>query len=127
MGDGNNAINAQHLFGGEVYHICGNLTTCESGQHILAIYEGVTREVQNTNAVLHGFKGLRTNHPLGIRGEGDVNGDIVTVGINLIYICYAVDCWREIPRGLHREVGVITIDLHTQGKGRIRHQDTDGA
>ena len=84
-------------------------------------------EIEDAHAVFHRSDRIRADHALGVRRERNVDGDVVTVGIDLVKRFGVADGARQVPRGIDRQVRVVPVDLHAEGDGRIGDQHADRA
>ena len=124
--NGYHAGHAQHLLGGEVHHVGGNLTALKRGKHIRAVDQPVAGEVQHAHAVLHCREGGSVQHPLGAVQERHVNGHVITRLVNLLGVRHVNDGGRQAPCGTDRQIGVVAVHLHAQRKRGVCHERTDG-
>ena len=53
--------------------------------------------------------------------------NIITFLINRLQIFHMMNVARQIPRGIHRHIRIVSIYFHTKMKRRIRHQHANGS
>ena len=56
-----------------------------------------------------------------------MDGDIVALLVNFVHAGDVLHIPVQHPGGVHRYVGVVAVDFHTQGSGRVGHLGSDGA
>ena len=56
-----------------------------------------------------------------------MDGDIVALLVNFVHAGDMLHVPVQHPGGVHRYVGVVAVDLHAQGRGRVGHLGSDGA
>ncbi len=127
VGDRHHAFDVYYVFGGEIGHVCGNLSAFKRFLEICGIDKVSTGEVQNSDAVLHLRNGLFIDHSLCLRGGGYVEGDIVRASVNVVIRSRFGYMVIEIPRCFYRQIRVTSDDVHTKMDRCIRHHSADRA
>ena len=111
---------------GKIGHIAGNLAALQTLQHIFFVGQKISGKVQQYHALLHLGDGYRIDHALGGIQQGHMDGDIVTVRIDIVHIQHMLHGTAQIPRGVHGQVGIIAVYIHSQRHGGVGHFHTDG-
>ena len=57
----------------------------------------------------------------------DVDCDIVRPLVQLVQVLYHTDMAVQPQGGIHGQIGVIAVNIHSQGQGDIGHQCANGA
>ena len=127
MGEGHHALHAQHGVRREVCSVGRHFPLAQGLQQGVRVHQSAPGEVQNPHAVLHLLEGLAVYHALGVLGLGQVQRDVIALLIHLVQRGGEVHRAGQPPGVLHREVGVIAVDLHAQLAGGVGHQNADGA
>ena len=127
MRDGDDAFDVQQLVGREVRHIAGDLAGRERGLDRGVVHQVPAGEVDDAHAVLHLGDGFGVDHSLCVGGGGDVNRDIVGVGIDFVVVIRLADGARQTPCGVDGDERVAADHLHPQPDGGVGDEAADGA
>ena len=123
----NHVVHVSHLGIGEVAHIAVHLSGLQGRSHIVVIYQGIPGKIQNHNAILHHVQLLFIDHSLCAVRERHMDGDIIALLENHIRVGDVLYVPGKPPGRIHRDEGIIAVDLHPQMGGRIGHLRADGA
>ena len=126
VGDGDDVFQPQEAVVGEVGGVGRALAALQGGDEGGRVHQVAPGKVEDAHAVLHLPQGFGTHHALGVGGEGQVQGDVVAVLVDLIQGQGAVHPAGQVPGGFHGEEGVVAVDVHAQQAGGVGHQDADG-
>ena len=127
MGDCHNAFHAQHAVSREVRSIGRDFSRIQSSQQGIGVHQSTSGKVENPNPIFHFLQRVRSHHALILLGQGEVQSDVITFGVNFIQTQRAMHCAGKVPSVLHGQEGVIAIDFHPQGGGRVCHQNANGS
>ena len=127
MGHQDDILHIGHLGVREVAYIVADLSLLQGSSHIVIIYQGIPGEVKDHNPVLHHGQLFPVDHALGGIQQGHMDGYVITFLENGIHIGNMLYIPGQSPRGVHGNIGVISIDLHPQMGGCIGNLRTNGA
>ena len=111
----------------EIHHIFLHLSPLQCLLHIRFIDQCISGEVQEYHAVLHLVKGFFIKHSLSGIQKRHVNGDKITLAVNLLIGFHKSDVPGHIQRIIHGKIWVASIYFHSKTVCRICHQHTDGS
>ena len=126
VGDGNAAGHTRSLLVGEVGDILCHLAGGQSLCHGIVVYQLIPGEVQNDDAVLHLGKSFGIDHLLGVLQQGDMEGDDIAVGIDLLPGLDPLHMAVQVPGSFHADVGVAAVDIHAQLPCTVGQGAADG-
>ena len=93
--------------------------------HCFGIHQHISCKVQNDHTFLHKAQGIFSDHSLCAVKCRHVNGNVITVFIDFIYICCMVDTSGKSPCRINRHIWIVSIYIHAQMCCGIRHKHTD--
>ena len=91
------------------------------------IYQGTSCKIQYNNTRFHQRNRICSDHSLGAVHQRYMNGDVVTLKINLVNIGSVVYISGKLPCCFYRNKRVITVYFHAKGNSCICYQNTDGS
>ncbi len=100
MRNGDGVLHPEHVLGGEVGHIAGNLAAFQRGGQRFGVGELGAAEVEQVHAVFHLGDGAFAEHAAGSVGEGYVHGDVIRGAVDLIHGGGTLDGAAE-PAAVH--------------------------
>src|SRR5699024_3279235 len=119
VGNGNAAGHVGGFLIGEVGDIPGNLSAGQGLGHGIVVHQQIPGKVQDDDPILHLGNGFGVDHLPGVVQQGRVQGNNVTLGINLIPAIYPDNVAVQVPGGLDGNKGVASIDVHSQSPGGV--------
>ena len=93
----------------------------------ILIHQKVTGKVQKDHALFHLVEGVLVDHLLCVIHQRNMNGDVITLGVDLVQSLAVVDGTGQIPGSVDGKVRIITIYVHSQRRSRIGNHGTDRA
>ena len=111
----------------EVSHIAADLTGLKSLKHIGFVDESVACGVDDDDAILHHGDRLGVDHALRGFESRHVDRDEIACAVDRLDVLAVLDCVIEIPCGIDRKVGIVSIDLHAERDGGVRDLLPNGA
>ena len=126
MGNGHHALHGSGLAVGEVGDVGGALAAGQGLPQGGGVHQLAPGQVHDADPVLHGGKGLGVDGPLGLGIHGQVERDVIHLGIQGLQGVHDLHAGGEVQGVGHGQEGVIAHDLHAQGGGGVGHQHANG-
>ena len=111
----------------KIGHILSHPASPDALQNRLLIHKKISCKIQENHAVLHLRKGFFTDHALRRIHERHVNGNDITLLINLFHLEHMLYVAAQIPGSVHGHIGIVAVNFHTQMFCHVCHLHTDGA
>ena len=112
---------------GKVCHVFFHFSLFQGLRQSFLIHQKISCEVQDNHALFHLGDLIRADHLSCGFHQRHVNGDIIAFLVDHIQVIDVVNASGKVPRSIHGDEGVISIDFHSQMYRGICHFYTDGA
>ena len=126
MGDGHHAAGQGDLVVREIGDVPRRLAGLEGGDHIGVVHQSAPGHVDDAHAVLHFGNGRGVDGILGGLHIGQVEGNVIRAGVQRVQLLHHLDVPVQPKGGVHRQIRVIAVHIHTQGEADVSHQRADG-
>ena len=111
---------------GEIGDIALHFPFLQGFDHGVLIHEHVSCKVAQNHIFLHLGDRLRIDHSLRGIHRRYMNGDKITLRIDLIQILAMADTAGKVPSRIHGYIRVVSEHIHAELDSRIGHTYTDG-
>ena len=126
MGNHNGILHGCNIRGRKICYIFPDPVGPKRFHDRFLIHQRSSGKIQDDHTVLHLCNGRRTDHSLCALHQRDMNRNIITFPVDIIYIRNVFDVSGKVPCGIHRNIGIVSVHFHAQRRCCIGHQDPDG-